>query len=526
MNILVAGGTYKNQMTYETDRKQFTMVGGHVTARLLGRYSKSDIYLHTNMSSEEQTLTKNLRNPLRNDFVNTEYIEKVASPFGVLTDDGIHALANTFESARIDRRNDQFFQTFDAFILTTDMNQRDFKYFRSYAHNNDIPLIIITFEEYRIRTTDPDDIVIRLTNERAEDLPLYHLHLREIHNALLEVKIKGTPLITRQIQDKEPVNEGTFRKPAKFLAQLVIFATGIALAIFLIMSLFEWFAGPAQNQQADIDWNQPVDHPDCSTIEECTALGDDHLRELEEYMDISREPYVFFENRPRRIYEDYAVDSGEPELIEEVREVPGDAETYLGYYDEFETLFPDAYTDEIDIFRLFSDGEGNTLAYVEISEEETILAMDFRDNDHKAARYRTHIHEFAHLYSLPPEDFTGECPANTSLDCLAEDTLMHDYIERFWSGYGEEWLENRFKSQAERDAFFANNIPDFYVPYQAVNPKEDYAVTFTMFVTREIPAESDQPKDIKVRTMYEDPQHVKLRVDILQNLLALERDAS
>lgn len=268
-----------------------------------------------------------------------------------------------------------------------------------------------------------------------------------------------------------------------------------------------------------------MDHPDCGTVEECSALGDAYLEELGEYIDISQEPYVFFENRPQRTYQDYAVDGGEPELIEEVRELPGEAEDYLGYYDEFEALFPDEYTDQIDIFRLFSDGEGNTLAYVDISEAETILAMDFRDNGHKAARYRTHIHEFAHIYSLPAEDFTDECTASTSLDCLTEDTLMHDYTERFWDGYGEEWLENRYKSQAERDAFFANNTTDFHVPYQAVNPKEDYAVAFTMFVTREIPEESGLLRDTKVRAMYEDPEHVALRTEILENLLSLEQSA-
>ncbi|CAM4240890.1 hypothetical protein [Lacicoccus alkaliphilus] len=521
MKILVAGGTYKNQMTRETGRKQFSMVGGHVVARLLGRYSKHDIYLHTNMSSEAQDLTRNLRQSIRKDHVSTEYIEKVSAPFGILTDGGIHALANTFESARIHRRDGRFFRTFDAFVLTTDLNQRDFKYLRSYAHNNDIPLIIITCGEYRLHMTHPDDRLITL--EAGAGLPLYHLHLSEIHESLLTVKIKDTPLITRQVQDKEPVSEGTFRKPATLLGQLIIFATGIALLIFLIMSVFEWFSAPGQNPQADIDWNAAVDHPDCSTVEACTVLGDRYLSALEEYMDISREPYVFFENRPRRTYQDYAVDDGAPELIEEVREVPGGAEPYLGYYDEFETLFPEEYTDQIDIFRLFSDGEGNTLAYVEISEDETVLAMDFRDNAHKAARYRTHVHEFAHLYSLPPEDFTDECAADTAMDCLKEDTLMHDYTVRFWSHYGAGWLENRYKSQAERDAFFANNITDFYVPYQAVNPKEDYAVTFTMFVTRAIPAESGQLQDIKVRSMYEDPEHVKLRADILRNLLELER---
>src|SRR5699024_11839620 len=105
-----------------------------------------------------------LQKSLHKDYVNTEYVEKVSAQFGVLHDDRIDAFGNTFESARIHKKNDKFFQSFDAFILTTDMNQRDFRYFRAYAHNNGIQVIIITFGEYRI-ASDPLDTVITLEND-------------------------------------------------------------------------------------------------------------------------------------------------------------------------------------------------------------------------------------------------------------------------------------------------------------------------------------------------------------------------
>src|SRR5699024_2869203 len=524
VNILVAGGTYMNHMTNDTGKKQFTMVGGITVARLLGRYSKHDIYLHTNMSSEQTKLTKSLQNSLHTDYVNTEYVEKVSAPFGILHDTRIDAFGNTFESARIHKKNDKFFRDFDAFILTTDMNQGDFRYFRAYAHNNDIQVIIITLREHMI-TSDPLDEVIRL-NGGNEILPLYHLYLQDIHKALLDVKIKGAPLITMQVLDKEPVRRTTVRRQSKLIGQMVLFAGILALTIFVIMSIFQYFSGDPPTERADIDWNAPVEHEECGTVEACTALGDEYLAELEDHIDISQEPYIFFENRPRRTYQDYDVNGGLT-LIDEHREVPDSAAPYLAYYEEFDALFPERYTDAIDIYRLFSDGEGNTLAYVDISDEEIIFAMDFRDSGNKAARYRTLIHEFAHIYSLPPEDFDSDCTPQTSMDCMLDDTLMADYTERFWSRYGDEWIENRYKSQYERDAFYSHNINDFYVPYQAVNPKEDYAVTFTMFVTREIPAEdSTGLNNVKVKSMYETPKNVALRVDILQNLLELERSSS
>src|SRR5699024_11114931 len=92
VNILVAGGTYMNNMTNDTCRKQFSMVGGITVARLLGRYSKHDIYLHTNMSSEQTKLTSSLQKSLHKDYVNTEYVEKVSAQFGILHDDRIDAV--------------------------------------------------------------------------------------------------------------------------------------------------------------------------------------------------------------------------------------------------------------------------------------------------------------------------------------------------------------------------------------------------------------------------------------------------
>src|SRR5699024_698478 len=127
------------------------------------------------------------------------------------------------------------------------------------------------------------------------------------------------------------------RRQSKLIGQMVLLAGILALTIFVIMRIFQYFSGDPPTERADIDWHAPVEHEECGTVEACTALGDDYLAELEDHIDISQEPYIFFENRPRRTYQDYDVNGGLT-LIEEHREVPDSAAPYLAYYEEFDAL--------------------------------------------------------------------------------------------------------------------------------------------------------------------------------------------
>src|SRR5699024_3054394 len=148
---------------------------------------------------------------------------------------------------------------------------RVFRYFRAYAHNNGIQVIIITFGEYRI-ASDPLDTVITLENDEDDKLPLYHLELKRIHKALLDININRTPLITMQVLDKEPVKRTAVRRQSNLALQMVLFAGILALVIVVIMSIFQFFSGGGPSEQAEIDWNAPVDHAECGTVEACTAL--------------------------------------------------------------------------------------------------------------------------------------------------------------------------------------------------------------------------------------------------------------
>lgn len=408
-----------------------------------------------------------------------------------------------------------------------------------------------------------DDNKIPPETAEFDQLPVYHEHLNFIKQELHQQKLIEAGPVTRH--DKKP--KAPIQKVWRFIVQLISIAILVTGATLIILYAFDWFSPDEETFEVSIDENMPVNDGECDTVKTCRELGDQYLDELHDYIDILDEPHVFFENRTQTNYVDYTVDenfnlsekieyseeetlpsessSVEPEEEEtstsdqiEYEEEPIDiaqaeeTELPVGTEDEFKdiwsrftTIFPDDYIEDVSHFRLFSDGEGNTLAYVTIEEDGVMLAVDIRDNQNRAAEYRTLIHEFGHIYSLPAADFEADCNTGTDIECLKDDTLMANYIERFWSQYGENWLENGDKTSYEREAFFNNHITDFYVPYQATNAKEDYAVTFQYFITREIPSpESSQLRDIKVRAFYENSELVKLRTEILRNLVDLEKE--
>src|SRR5699024_12770053 len=146
---------------------------------------------------------------------------------------------------------------------------------------------------------------------------------------------------------------------------------------------------------------------------------------------------------------------------------------------------------------------------VTIKREIYILKVDIRNNLHKLSQYRNLIQEFSHVYSFPIEEFTNACET-TDLSCLKSGTKIEIFQNRIWHHYDQNWYDNSHKSKVQLEGFYNNNVTDFYVPYQATNVKEDFAITFTKFITDKIPSNSSQLKAIKVQSMYEDLDLVTL----------------
>lgn len=523
MKILTAGGIYVNT----EHARHIELAGGFKIAGLIGSHSRHDVYIHTNFSTEETKITSAVKKSLRSQGVDPRYAGKVSAAYGRISKEGFESGSNLYETVKADVRFRKKLEAFDLFILTTDIAERDFRWLLAFANNHQIETHVFTCGEYSIRSGGDMVHVHPLYDTEAEDAertphPDYHAHSDTIKNILTAGGVIERAPVERTFteQPKTPLYDA-----GRFIAQIAALAAAAALIIGGAVFLLQKLSGPGEEYETDIDWQAPVDHGGCATVEECRDLGDRYLRELGEYVDIQDEPHVFIENRNRYDYITYAVDD-DFELVnaEHENELPiGTEEEFMEIWERFTAIIPGERITSVSHFNLFSDGEGNTLAYVDIQPEGTTLGVDIRDNTNRASQYRTLIHEYGHIHSLPAKDFTEGC-GGTELDCLKDGTLMAEYTERFWSQYGEKWIENKFKSDPEKEAFFNNNAGDFYVPYQALNPKEDFAVTFVAFITGRIPQGEGQLKDVKVRAFYEDPDLVALRVDILENLLAYEKE--
>ncbi len=530
MKVLTAGGIYINSENTDS----IEPAGGFKVAGLVGSHSRHAVYIHTNFSTEETKITSAVRTSLRSHGVDPRYGGKVSAAYGRISAGGFNAGSNNYETVKTDGRFRKKIEAFDLFILTTDIAERDFRWLMVLAGNHDIETHVFTCGEYPVpghRDTvhvhtlyemDESDEDSGISGEMHTQVPDYHAQLDTIRDILHDAGIIAHSPVERTFkeQPKTPLFDA-----GRFILQIGGLAAAAALLIGGAIFLLQLISGPGEEYETDIDWQAPVDHADCGTIEACRALGDEYLDALGDYVDIQDEPHVFIENRTRHDYITYEIDDGFG-LTRAEHENPlpvGSEAEFKEIWERFTAIIPNDRITSVSHFNLFSDGEGNTLAYVDIQPGGTTLGVDIRDNYNRAAQYRTLIHEYGHIHSLPASDFTGGCDG-TELDCLKDDTLLHTYIERFWRQYGDRWLENKYKSDPEKEAFFNNNAGDFYVPYQALNPKEDYAVTFVSFITKPIPKSDSQLKDVKVRAFYEDAGMVALRVDILENLLAYEKE--
>lgn len=501
MEILAAGGIYL--------KDDSTFTGGHVIALCLGRHSTHRVRLHTNLSSDSKK-TAPLLKRLRSNGVDPSLAVHVSAPYGTIDSGEVAPSSNVFETVRRERMKKQM--DYDRIILSTDISERDFRWLATEAKNRNIPILVFTCGEYPVHAVGD----IETVHLDDSGIPDYASHMKEITAVLLEKGwIAGHP-VTRNRRERVPHPSVAVLRTIGQLLLFGVLTGAVLLGILYLLGL----PGEDGGHQAEIAPERPVDHPDCSTVETCTALGDQYLGALDDYIDIEDTKHLFVENRSQVDYLTYPVEDmalGAPEVHQPLPF--GDEAAFTEIWTRFTHFFPSREIVDVNAFRLFSDGEGNTLAYVDIKPSGTTLAMDIRDNRAKPGEYRTLIHEFAHIWSLPARDFKDD---GTDVASLKEGTFMKIYTERFWSQYGEEWIENKYKSDPEREAFYNNHITHFHEPYQATNPKEDFAVTFVKFVTEPMP-EGGQLKDVKVRALYEYPELVALRVAILENMVEYEK---
>lgn len=501
MRILVVGGIYKSQ------RK--TIDGGYTIAKILGTYSNAKIDYVTQFSSNEQALTRRIKQRLDTLGVNYMDASSVSMDYGEMDAYVMNPGSNAYSLNRL-RKN---IRGYSCVIVSTDIDEMSVKQILAKAQNSGIPSIVFTRGEFEVSETQSRE-VIELT-ERS-----YELAEQDIRDVLEASGYIGETVVEPLSQTEIIIN-----KIKSIYVVPRLFITGVLVLILFLstMALLNYFSERGE-YPTHVNWNQSIDHPNCDTVETCAQYGDDLIDEIEDHINLLADPYVFHENRTNTNFITYDIVDGQPVDAVHHNDLPfGDEERFLSIWEMYDAIVPAAYDGAVDRFRLFSDGEGSRVAYVAISPTDTLLAVDIRDVNNRSQLYRTLIHEFAHVYSLPISDFT--C-ASTDMSCIKDDAMLSEYMERFWTHYDENWYDNTNKPMPQREAFYNTNFSDFYIPYQATNVKEDFAVTFVQFIIRPAPVNPVQLKDIKVHSLYEREELVLMRLEMLENILALEESES
>lgn len=197
---------------------------------------------------------------------------------------------------------------------------------------------------------------------------------------------------------------------------------------------------------------------------------------------------------------------------------PTPTELHQELWDLFRHVLGDAATAQfIEGFTVYNDPYSNTDATVLDGQTpgKRQVSVNARYADDLTALTRTFIHEYGHLVTLSGDQISsdGNC-GTTEVDegCLAADSYLNGFLDRFWWSYGQEVFD-ALASPAAMDAFYAAHQSDFVTRYAATDPLEDIAEVWAEFVITDAPAGTTVAEQ-KILYLYGFPELVALRDEI------------
>lgn len=165
---------------------------------------------------------------------------------------------------------------------------------------------------------------------------------------------------------------------------------------------------------------------------------------------------------------------------------------YMEYWNKVQKMIPSSILRNFSYYKVASDGEAETLAYVisvDDQGDKWCLNLDPQDILEDGSFPFTIIHEMAHYMSLNDEQmryFTDEIES-FSLSRYADDSCVANemsylnlYYQRFWMPLQIDW-----KSNPDNELFYYRHMNQFITSYAATNCTEDFAETFAAYVLME-----------------------------------------
>jgi hypothetical protein len=222
------------------------------------------------------------------------------------------------------------------------------------------------------------------------------------------------------------------------------------------------------------------------------------------------------------------------EVSDDLIAVQKDIDSQESAWAYFTSLIPADDRVQIVQFMVFTDGEDETLAYVEPMADDLKqwrLALDIADTKDVQDLTMTLIHEYGHVLTLNSEQITAgqaSCSSYQNQEgCTQVQSYLSIFVDQFWGGLMDEYLEI---DTIQNDNAYYNALDDFYAKYQdqfvtdyaATNPEEDIAESWAHFVLNPRP-DGDTIAEQKVLFFYEYPELVALREDIVSRTVSRVR---
>lgn len=224
-----------------------------------------------------------------------------------------------------------------------------------------------------------------------------------------------------------------------------------------------------------------------------------------------------------------------------------DTAAHQALWNYFATLIPLSYRPTLAEFSIMTDGADNVLAAVAQTYDDPNrwgLEVDIADSNDYYYLSFTLVHEFAHLFTLAPDQVTPSLaifnnPEDNDIyldevaacstffpgeGCSNPDSYINAFYEEFWTGLYDEWneinlIEDEDSYYEALDEFYYRYEDQFLTDYSVTHPAEDIAEAFGFFVFAEQPA-GDTIAEKKILFFYRYPELVQLRAEILSNLCA------
>lgn len=190
---------------------------------------------------------------------------------------------------------------------------------------------------------------------------------------------------------------------------------------------------------------------------------------------------------------------------------------YQALWDQMTAMLPADAWEDFTRFTVFTDGEYETLAYVQQADDKGKkweIAVDPADAGDGDMFVETVLHEYSHYLTLNDEQvkYTARQTASTYNEeglVAYEGSYLDDFYQRFWADY----LDDRL-SDMDTYNFFLRHEDDFVTDYASSSPSEDIAESFTYFVLQDEPQPGDTVWEQKLNFFFDYPQMVSLRQEI------------